>query len=255
MARNNHRYFALTQQEREANIVIYGDITSWPWLESDVSSWILSRQIDALDVDVINVYINSYGGEVSEGIAIYNALRRHSAKVCTIVDGFACSIASVIFMAGDERLMNDASALMVHNAWSSATGNAAQMRKAAEDLEAVNELSVRAYLSRVTIPETDLRGMMDEERWLLPEQAREMGFCTEVLEPVESLVNQSYRRNIFQRLAGLQVPGNPDSGPEPSQTPEPDDPPVLETTSKASTPKTMLTALFGGTKEKENENA
>ena len=61
------KYYDLEQENREASITIYGDITSWPWLESDVSAYRLSNQIDGLDVDTINVYLNSYGGEVAEG--------------------------------------------------------------------------------------------------------------------------------------------------------------------------------------------
>ena len=90
----------LNQDSREASVQIYGDITSWPWMESDVSAYLLSKQIAALDVDTIHVYLNSYGGEVAEGWAIYNALRRHPAQIHTYADGFVCSIASVIFMAG-----------------------------------------------------------------------------------------------------------------------------------------------------------
>ena len=121
------RYYSLYQDKEKnvADIYIYGDITSWPWTESDVSSYILSKQLSELDDSVkdINVYISSYGGEVAEGLAIYNALKRHSAKVTTYADGFACSIASVIFAAGDERVMSDTSLLMIHNAWGVVLGN------------------------------------------------------------------------------------------------------------------------------------
>ena len=113
----NKKYFQLTQNNNEVDIQIYGDITSWEWLESDVSSYTLSKQIEELECDQINVYINSYGGEVAEGLAIYNQLKRHKAKVKTVCDGFACSAASVVFMAGDERIMSTASLLMIHNAW------------------------------------------------------------------------------------------------------------------------------------------
>lgn len=97
-------------------ITIYGDITSWEYQESDVSSYTLLKMIQESRAKVINVNINSYGGEVAEGLAIYNALKNHSATVRTRCDGFACSAASVVFMAGDVRLMNEASLLMIHNA-------------------------------------------------------------------------------------------------------------------------------------------
>ena len=83
-----------------------------------------------MDTDEIEVHINSNGGAVSEGLAIYNVLKNSKAKVTTYCDGFACSPASVIFMAGDERVMNGASLLMIHDAWTYGQGNAAELRKA-----------------------------------------------------------------------------------------------------------------------------
>ena len=127
----NKKYFQLTQNNNEVDIQIYGDITSWVWFETDVSSYTLSKQIEGLECDKINVYINSYGGEVAEGLAIYNQLKRHKAKVKTVCDGFACSAASVIFMAGDERVMSTASLLMIHNAWTWTSGNSKELRKQA----------------------------------------------------------------------------------------------------------------------------
>ena len=106
----------IDKENKIADVTIFGDITSWPWLESDVSSYKLSKRLEELKgVEQINVHINSYGGEVAEGWAIYNSLINHPAKVTTIAEGFACSIASVIFMAGEKRIMNDASVLMIHN--------------------------------------------------------------------------------------------------------------------------------------------
>ena len=112
------KYYALETEGDHATINIFGDITSWPWLESDVSSYNLVQELDALqDTGQVDVYINSYGGEVAEGLAIYSALKRHKAKVITHCEVFDCSVASVIFMAGVERVMSNASLLMILNAW------------------------------------------------------------------------------------------------------------------------------------------
>ena len=134
------KYFSLASAGRTADIFIFGDITSWEWLESDVSSYTLARAVQDLEADQINVHINSYGGEVAEGLAICNSLKNHPARVRTVCDGFACSAASVVFMAGDERVMNPASLLMVHNAWTNASGNARELRKAADDLDVSGNL-------------------------------------------------------------------------------------------------------------------
>lgn len=192
------KYYSLCQEGKEATIHIYGDIVSWEWLESDVSSYTLSKELGGLDADVVNVYINSYGGEVAEGLAIYNSLKRHRAKVRTVCDGFACSAASVVFMAGDERIMNPASLLMVHNAWTSASGNAAELRKSADDLDAITQASVNAYLANVTITEEALKELMDGESWISPEAAVEMGFATGVAEQDEGgAPSQSARRSVM----------------------------------------------------------
>ena len=141
----NKQYFQLVTAGNIAELTIYGDITSFPWFEGDVSAHNLSMKLAELtNVAQINVYINSYGGEVAEGLAIYNALKRHPAKVVTYCDGFACSIASVIFMAGDERVMCNPSFLMIHDAWSCVAGNADEMRKQADDLDKITSASVAA---------------------------------------------------------------------------------------------------------------
>lgn len=183
------KYFQLTTSEdgTTADLDIYGDISSCWWDDDAMSAPKLSKQLDELgDVSQINVHINSYGGEVAEGLAIYSALRRHKALVRTTCDGFACSIASVIFMAGDERLMSDASLLMIHNAWTSAWGvNAADLRKLADDMDTITSASKSAYMARVSITEDELTELMDAETWISPADAVDMGFAT-AIETFES---------------------------------------------------------------------
>lgn len=183
------KYFQLTTSEdgTTADLDIYGDICARWWDDDAMSASKLSKMLDELgDVSQINVHINSYGGEVAEGLAIYSALRRHKARVRTTCDGFACSIASVIFMAGDERLMSDASLLMIHNAWTSACGvNAADLRKLADDMDTITSASKSAYMARVSITEDELTELMDAETWISPADAVDMGFAT-AIETFES---------------------------------------------------------------------
>ena len=183
------KYFQLTTSEdgMTADLDIYGDVCARWWDDAAMSAPKLSKMLDELgDVSQINVHINSYGGEVAEGLAIYSALRRHKARVRTTCDGFACSIASVIFMAGDERLMSDASLLMIHNAWTSAIGvNAADLRKLADDMDTITSASKSAYMARVSITEDELTELMDAETWISPADAVDMGFAT-AIETFES---------------------------------------------------------------------
>ena len=197
----NKKYFQLTQNNNEVDIQIYGDITSWVWFETDVSSYTLSKQIEGLECDKINVYINSYGGEVAEGLAIYNQLKRHKAKVKTVCDGFACSAASVIFMAGDERVMSTASLLMIHNAWTWVSGNSKELRKQADDLDVITQASINAYMQEVNITEEELKQMLDDETWIAPQEALEKGFITTIVNEKDANgVSQSVKKSLVKMI-------------------------------------------------------
>ena len=219
-----NKYYALETSGKEADIYIFGDITSWEWFENDVSSYTLSKELQALDPDIelINVHINSYGGEVAEGLAIHNMLRNHKAKVRTYCDGFACSIASVIFMAGDERIMSNASLLFIHNAWTCACGNANDFRKQADDLDKITQASIEAYKSHVSITEDELKELLDAETWLLPADALEMGFATSIVgETVTEKAAASARKVLFSLVKNARPIANPEPVAGPNQTAEP----------------------------------
>jgi ATP-dependent protease ClpP protease subunit len=131
------------------------------------------------DAREIEIYINSLGGSVMEGTAIYNQLRRHPAHKTVYVDGFAASIASVIAMAGDEVIMPANTLMMIHNMTMVAWGNPAQLRKAADDLQIINDTGREAYLSKAgdkLTPER-LAEMMDAETWLPARECVELGLA------------------------------------------------------------------------------
>lgn len=221
------KYFQLTTSEdgTTADLDIYGDISSCWWDDDAMSAPKLSKQLDELgDVSQINVHINSYGGEVAEGLAIYSALRRHKARVRTTCDGFACSIASVIFMAGDERLMSDASLLMIHNAWTSAWGvNAADLRKLADDMDTITSASKSAYMARVSITEDELTELMDAETWISPADAVDMGFAT-AIETFDSGDKASQgARDALMALVMASVAQRADDSDDDDDDDDPDD--------------------------------
>lgn len=197
-------YYSMATNGNEATVNIYGDITSYPWEEhGDVSAVNLSKKLEELgDVSKIHVYINSYGGEVAEGLAIYSALKRHKAKVLTYCDGFAASIASVIFMAGDKRVMSEASLLMIHNAWTVGIGNAAALRKQADDLDKISQASIEAYKAHSSLTEDEIKALMDAETWILPEEALAYGFATKVEKTENKHASQSVRQNLVALIRG-----------------------------------------------------
>jgi ATP-dependent Clp protease protease subunit len=241
-----NKYYALVTNGKEADIYIFGDITSWEWFDSDISSYTLSKEIQELDpdIEVINVHINSYGGEVAEGLAIYNTLRNQKAKVRTYCDGFACSIASVIFMAGEERIMSNASLLMVHNAWMYTAGNANQLRKDADDLEKITQASINAYMQNINITEEKLKELLDDESWILPSEALEMGFATSIVgEKITEKAAASARKALFNLvhnslvLQEISVDIGNDGAPEPEPESIPEPP-------KENKPIKFLSALM-----------
>lgn len=201
-----------SEKDGAADLYIYGDIyegahvwNAFTGVDCGTDSLELVDALNQLPAEVgeVNVHINSYGGDVSEGVAIYTALRNCGRTVNTYVDGFACSIASVVLMAGERRVMGPASLVMVHDPWMKATGNAEELRKAAEDLDVIGQASRAAYMGRVAISAEELDRLMREETWLGAEQAVEYGFATEVAaDPDENRPSQHVRDRMVRMLAG-----------------------------------------------------
>ena len=173
------------------NLYIYGDVEGdgYNWwgdvIESETSANHFRQELEKYaNVSEIHIFINSYGGSVFEGTAIYNQLKRHSAKKVVHIDGFACSIASVIAMAGDEIIMPGNALMMIHNMWMAVYGNAAELRKAANDLDTINAAGRKAYLAKAgdKLPEEKLVEMMDAETWLTAEQCIAYGLADRLAE-------------------------------------------------------------------------
>ena len=193
----NNFYQLTNVNEDSAELFIYGDITSYKWYEDDVCAYDLAKELNDLEGKNLTVRINSYGGEVAQGLAIYNLLKSYSGEVTTLCDGFACSAASVIFMAGTKRLMPKSSLLMIHNAWTYASGDANELRKVAEKIEKITQPSIEVYKSVSNLDEETIKQMMDDETWITAEEALTYGFATEISE---QSAKQSLRDEMFARI-------------------------------------------------------
>jgi len=137
------------------------------------------RSIGNRDV-VVNV--NSPGGDFFEGVAIYNLLRDHPARVTVRVMGLAASAASVVAMAGDELLIGDGAFLMIHNAWAVAVGNRHDMRAAADQLEPFDKAMTDVYAARTGIKAERVAELMDAETWINSSQAVDEGWASGLIE-------------------------------------------------------------------------
>lgn len=183
------KYYQIETSENKATIYIYGDITDENYSESDVSALSFRKELSEMpSVSEIEVRVQSYGGSVFSGVAIYNMLKNHKAVVAVYIDGVACSIATVIAMAGDKIIMPSNSMMMIHNPMSSLSyGNSNELRKMADTLDKIRESSIDAYLSKSNgkITREKLIELLDEETWLSAEECKNYGFCDEVTNQVE----------------------------------------------------------------------
>ena len=208
------QYYAIQQAQRQADIYIFGDIVPFEFFEGDVSAHGITQQIKDLDVDQINVHIDSYGGAVSEGWAIYNALKNHPAKVVTYGDGFVASAALYPFMAGDERFASNLSAYYFHQVWVSASGYADELRAAANEAELMTEVGLNAFTDNTGMTADEVRELQKSETWLTPSEALERGIATAILADTAPKHAQAAKRQILQRVL--------DKAPATERIPEPE---------------------------------
>jgi len=205
MGQNRMPYFSMKLDEKQsaADIYIFGDITPYKWEDSDVVAYDLATQVKNLpESTAITVHINSNGGDLKEGLGIYNVLK--GRNVTTICEGFAASSASVIFCAGQRRVMNAASLLFIHNASMIAAGNADDFEKAADDLRIITNAAKEAYREAgVNVTDAQLDAMMDSETWITPRDAVEMGFATEIAEAEEdAAIKNDAMNSIIKAVTG-----------------------------------------------------
>lgn len=170
------------QTDSSADLFFYGDIVSetWQseWYEDDMAPGDVKKFLDQLDgTENINIHINSVGGSVFGGIAIYNMLRRNNAHKTVYVDGLAASIASVIMMAGDEIVMPKNATVMIHKPSASyffTTKNADDLRKDAESLDTCQEAIMQTYMTKAKVDKEEIEQKVNDETWLTGEEAAEL---------------------------------------------------------------------------------
>jgi ATP-dependent Clp endopeptidase proteolytic subunit ClpP len=169
-----------------ASVRIYDEIGVW-----GVDAEAFAADVADITASTIEVAINSPGGSVFQGLAIYNALRTHPARVVTRVDGLAASAASFIAQAGDERVMVESSQMMIHNAMATAFGSADDFREIAEFLDMQSVNIAELYASRSDVPAERFAEMMNAETWMTAAEAVAEGLADRVLVPERQASNTS----------------------------------------------------------------
>ena len=169
------------KNKNELNIQIYGQIGGFSWFDEPVSADQVYKELENFgnDIDTINLYINSPGGSVTEGCAIYSALKRHKAVKNVYIDGQCSSIASVIAMAGDKIAMSPVATMMIHNPITALAGDAIELRKTAAILDIMKETIINAYVTKSHLSREEISVLMDTTTYFSVDQAIEKGFATE----------------------------------------------------------------------------
>ena len=170
-------------------LYIYDDITAygkfnwntWEMDESRTSAEYFREQLAAIpDTDTIELHINSNGGAVKEGVAIYNQLKQKECKKTGYVDGVAYSVAFIVLQACDYRVMGIGTSALIHDMWLEIAGNARELRKAADDLDVLMEANRKIFMERSNLDEQQLIEMMAAETFLTPNQCLEYGLIDEI---------------------------------------------------------------------------
>lgn len=161
----------------KAEIILYGSIGS-SWFEDSISAKQFSDELKALDstVNEIELRINSPGGDVFDGFAIYNRLKQHPAKITCYIDGLAASIASLICLAADEIIMGEGALYMIHLPWTMAYGNRMDFENTVNRLTDIEEQMISLYAKKTKKSRSEIRDMLEKETWLDADQALEEGF-------------------------------------------------------------------------------
>src|SRR6266542_2262274 len=184
-----------------AEIAIYDEIGYFGVTAGDFLD-----ELKALDVKRIDVRINSPGGDVWDGLAIYNSLRDHPAAVTTYVDGLAASAASIIVQAGDRRVAAKASEVMIHEAWGLVVGNAADMRDAAGRLDQASGMIAGVYADRAGGTVDGWREAMRAESWYTGAEAADAGLVDEVASAASGDQANSWDLSIYSYAGREQAP-------------------------------------------------
>ena len=217
---NERPWYTIRQKagSRKAALHLFGDISDVKFYEEDVTPSGIQAELNALEADELDVFIDSYGGSVAAGFALYNILRQHPATVNTYGVGFVASAALYPFMAGENRFACEPSAYFFHNVMGGADGYAEDLRKTADELDALSAIGRSVFSNAGNLTVDEVKQLQDNETWLSPQEMLRYGLATAVLnEAPTEVMQQSARRAVMQRVLAKQEPR--------SQAPDQKEPP------------------------------
>ena len=223
---NNQSWYSIKAKANDtAEISIYDEIGFW-----GVSAASFAQDLKSCgnNLKQINLHIHSPGGDVFDGIAIYNLLKNHPANVTVYIDGLAASMASVIAMAGNEVIMPENAMMMIHKPWGIQGGDAEDMRKYADLLDKVENTLIPAYASKTGKTPEELAEMLSAETWLNGRECVEQGFADKLAEPLVAMASiKSRKLEDFEKMPNeiknmlFKPQGNAGTNPASQATPTP----------------------------------
>jgi ATP-dependent Clp endopeptidase proteolytic subunit ClpP len=203
----NRPWIINAKSSSEIEILLYEMIGQDWWTGEGTTAKQFADDLKAAGEGIrkIHLRVNSPGGSVFDGLAIYNTLLSHGAKITAAVDGLAASIASVIVMAASEISMGDNAMMMIHNPWSTVQGDSNEMRKQADVMDKVKSSMIPAYRRHTSKSVEEVGALMDEETWMTAQEAKDMGFAEIVTTPEgdDADVAANFDPSIFSRFRNV----------------------------------------------------
>lgn len=184
----------------QTDLYLHGDVGESWWDDSGITAKKVIAALDEIETDTVNVHINTYGGDVFEGISIFNVLRASEKKIVTIVDGIAASAGSLIFLAGDQKKMPDNTQLMIHNPWTYASGNANDLEKVVDMLRTTESAMTKTYMESFVGTEEEIKELLDSEKFMTAEEAKTFGFVDEIITKEPEDASARAQATIAERL-------------------------------------------------------
>jgi len=200
MNNNKQSWYSINAKQTDefVDVYLYDEVGSY-----GVSAKEFVDDIKLLKGKDIYLHINCVGGEVFDGMAIYNTLKKYKGKVIAYVEGIAASMGSIIPLAADEIIMSENSLYMIHNAWGGAMGEAKDMRKTATLLDKLSSEIANIYTKKTGLSLSTIEEMMDEETWFNSEEALQYGFIDRVSDAV--MVAAKYDMSKFKNKTQKEI--------------------------------------------------
>tara|TARA_R110002020_G_scaffold213148_1_gene419858 strand:- start:167 stop:1156 length:990 start_codon:yes stop_codon:yes gene_type:complete len=195
----NRNWFDIKAESSEiVDVYIFDEIGTF-----GINAQSFIEEIKAHKNQPMNLHLNCVGGDVFEGMAIYNVIKKRKAKTTVYIEGIAASMGSVIALAADEVIMAENSLFMIHNAFGGAMGEAKEMRKTAAVLDKISNEIADIYTKKTNLPFGKIKEMMDEETWLNADEAFELGFIDSISDAIK--VAAKYDISKFKNITDKEI--------------------------------------------------